>query len=139
MRDPVHAFFVYGTLKQGGCRDSLWPCVPLKITSAWTYGTLYDRADYPAMMPGQTRVKGEYRLFRESELPEVLEAIDAIEGTNQYGVPDLYHRVVVDVFAEDMTRIGKAYTYHYAIDPAADGFSRMMPRGDQTDVEWLAF
>jgi len=90
------------------------------------------------MKPGETRVKGEYWLFCESDLADVLETLDAIEGTNQPGVADLYQRIIVDVFGENMTPIGRAYAYHYAIDPTIDGFRRMKSSDDQNEVVWNA-
>lgn len=135
--------FVYGTLKRGQCRDSLWPRHPIEVIPAITRGTLYDREDYPAMTEGQDLVVGECWRFNEQDIPPVLETLDAIEGTNQAGAPDLYHRVEVDCWQSGdadskvpLRAIGRAFAYHYARDTVADGFRQLYPARSGAVVCW---
>jgi gamma-glutamylcyclotransferase (GGCT)/AIG2-like uncharacterized protein YtfP len=131
----VVGVFVYGTLKRGQCREHCWPTPPRKIAAAWTLGRLYTRADYPALISGCDRVLGELWLYNANELPQVLRTLDEVEQTNQPGLEDLYRRVVVDVFSTTDESLGKAFTYHYAMDLDADGFSKIEAIG--TDfVQW---
>lgn len=129
----IRHFFVYGTLCRGQCREKLWPERPLRVTPAWTRGTLYGRSDYPAMRPGGDRVNGECWEFEISEVPRVLHVLDQIEGTNQPGSPNLYDRVIVEAFpANSPGTIIEAFGYHYACDPEPHGFERI--RGDE--IRW---
>ncbi len=118
----ITSVFVYGTLKRGQCRESLWPVQPITIREGSTRGKLYGRDDYPAMTPGEDRVAGELWLFAPEQIERVLETLDQIEGTNQPNQPDLYHRVATEVHAAAGTSLGMAWTYHYATAPEADGF-----------------
>lgn len=110
----------------------------------WTRGTLYDRADYPAMTSGFDRVLGECWAFREAEMAAVLRTLDAIEGANQPGQPDLYRRVEVEVWSWDVSgdtvieapAAGTAFAYHYASDPELQGFVRMKPGRPQASICW---
>ncbi|TWT84134.1 AIG2-like family protein [Planctomycetes bacterium CA13] len=132
----IDSVFVYGTLKQGQCRESLWPCAAKTIQPAWAFGTLYGRKDYPAMTIGTDRVRGEHRAFAVEELPIVLDRLDSIEGANQHGCDDLYRRVCVDVFDLNGNRLGQAYGYHYATDPQRDGFQKIDATNENGFVIW---
>ena len=142
--DPICRFFVYGTLCRGQCRERCWPCVPLEITPAWTFGTLYSRHDYPAMRPGNDRVRGECWRFSPEQMSQVREVLDQVEGTDQPGVANLYDRVVVEVYplasidrAQVTTadQLGTAMAYHYATQPEQDGFQRVVPE-KSCGVRW---
>ena len=85
--------FVYGTLQSGQCRQACWPHPPIEIRPAWTLGALYDRTDYPAMKSGSDRVRGQWWRFDPEHLASTLQALDEVEAA-----PDLYQRVIVDVF-----------------------------------------
>ena len=141
----ISSVFVYGTLKRGQCRGVMWPFEPLRVSLVFTLGALYDRHDYPAMTSGTDCVVGEKWDFHSEQMQRVLEVLDAIEGANQVGAPDLYRRVVVatwDLYepgaagnSGDAETSRKAYTYHYASDPADDGFTRILPgQSDQWSV-----
>ncbi len=133
----ISSVFVYGTLKRGQCRGAMWPFEPLRVSVVFTQGTLFDRHDYPAMTSGTDNVIGEKWDFRPEQMPRVLEVLDAIEGANRQGEPDLYSRVVVPTWkicesVGDEHRLAaeasvQSYTYHYARDPADDGFTRILP------------
>lgn len=132
----ITRFFVYGTLCRGQCREKCWPLEPLEITPAWTFGTLYGRADYPAMRPGNDRVMGECWRFDAAAIAEVRMVLDEIEVTDQPGIPNLYDVVAVEVFTlasvdqpvtASSDRIGLAQAYHYSNPPEQDGFIKITP------------
>lgn len=140
----ITRFFVYGTLCRGQCREKCWPREPLEITPAWTFGTLFGRADYPAMRPGNDRVIGECWRFDADAIAHVRMVLDEIEVTDQPGMPNLYDAVAVEVFtlasidqrvAASSDRIGLAQAYHYSNPPERDGFLRMASLGGQ-GIRW---
>lgn len=133
--EAIIGVFVYGTLKRGQCREVMWPTPPLGIDRGWVHGRLYGRHDYPAMIRGPDRVQGELWRFSAETLSRVLEVLDEVEGTNQPGSPDLYHRDVVEVFDETRNLLGHAFTYRYASDPIDDGFHPLEPN-EQGCVAW---
>jgi gamma-glutamylcyclotransferase (GGCT)/AIG2-like uncharacterized protein YtfP len=116
----------------------MWPARPLSIREGWVAGSLFARADYPAMRPGEDRVLGEIWSFDAVEMAVVLNKLDQIEGTNQANEADLYHRVIFDVFDMTDRLIGDAFGYRYAIDPIIDGFALMRPAADERYVVWPA-
>lgn len=118
---PIDSVFVYGTLKRGQCRETVWPVEPTEITAGWAYGTLYGRDDYPALLHGEHRVIGEIWKFDLSQMRDVLAVLDDVEGTEGNSPNDLYHRHVVDA-RSDRGTIVQAYAYFYNRDPIADGF-----------------
>ncbi|MCM2371245.1 gamma-glutamylcyclotransferase family protein [Aporhodopirellula aestuarii] len=134
--EPIDSFFVYGTLCRGQCREKCWPFPPIEVTPGWVHGTLFDRADYPAMTPGEDRVTGELWRFAREVMDQVLQVIDEVEGTDQPGCPNLYDRVTCDVFTiESVARenvveadcLTRAWGYHYSTPPELDGFVRIRP------------
>jgi gamma-glutamylcyclotransferase (GGCT)/AIG2-like uncharacterized protein YtfP len=133
---PLDAVFVYGTLKQGFCRAARWPSDPLAIRPAWVWGALFDRHDYPAITEGEDRVTGELWRFTNAAMDEVVTTLDRIEGTNQPGQPDLYRRVVVDVFDESDQPLGRAFVYRYACDPTEHGFQPVRATPPDRRVGW---
>ena len=132
-----HQFFVYGTLKRGYRNETVWPCRPLSIQSAWVRGALFAGPNYPAMKTGSDRVLGEVWMFDESACPEVLWALDALEGTNGNSPQDLYHRFVTETFDVDGNALGEAYVYRFVSDPPLQGFVRI-PVGSDDYVVWPA-
>ena len=143
--DPemISSIFVYGTLKRQECRGAMWPCRPRGMRPAWTHGALFDRSDYPAMTNGTDRVSGERWDFQYDEMQQVLEVLDAIEGANQPGSPDLYRRLIVDTWdlptesveVAERNTVTRAYTYHYANDPLGDGFMRVSVENTSADPD----
>ncbi|TWU16167.1 gamma-glutamylcyclotransferase family protein [Allorhodopirellula heiligendammensis] len=140
----IDRFFVYGTLCRGQCREKCWPCQPLEITPGWTLGTLYGRADYPAMRPGNDRVRGECWRFDAGDLERVRTVLNQIEVTDQPGVPNLYDAVSVNVYRIDSIEqdelleadcIGVAQAYHYSIPPERDGFVKLTPKSSR-EISW---
>lgn len=132
----VRAFFAYGTLKQGECRESLWPAAPESVQRAVIHAALYGRSDYPAILPGSDRVEGQLWTFTQGDVHTVLEALDRIEGTNGNGEFDLYHRHQVEVMDRAGQSLGRAFSYFYNRDAIADGFQRITPKDGF--CEWSA-
>ncbi len=125
MERLVLGVFVYGTLKRGQCREACWPLPPTSVRVGWTRGFLFGGDDYPAMTPGVDRVLGELWCYAASQLPPVLEVLDAIEQTKQPGLEDLYTREIVEIFNIQGRSLGNAFTYHYAGNLMQDGFTKI--------------
>ena len=128
--------FVYGTLRRGGVLSDRWPAAPLDVRPAWCRGKLYHGSEYPAMVEGDDRVGGELWRFGLPELPGVLEMLDRVEGFQQPGEPDLYHRVRVEVWDESDRSRGIAWAYRFAQDPLDLGFRPLAPAAADQVVVW---
>ena len=134
----VQAMFVYGTLQRGQRREVNWPRQPLSIEPAWIWGDLFGRSDYPALRPGNLKVRGELWRFVAEDMPQTLEILDEIEGTTDNGPQDRYHRRLseANLFAEDGSSAAaeisadvaanpiRCFTYVYHWDVHEQGFSR---------------
>lgn len=131
------AFFVYGTLKTGQCRQRCWPRQPLKIQPAFVRGSLYDLGPYPAITRGDDWVQGELWWFDASDCPQVQSTLDEIEGFNQDGYPDLYLREQANCFhsSEAIEHFCSAQIYRYANIAELTPQQRMKPGCDQI-VRW---
>lgn len=105
--------FVYGTLKRGQCRESVWPHPPLAVRPAWVRGELYDLGPYPAMLAGTDQVLGELWSFDRSVIARVLKVLDEVEGTQQPAQANEYDRIRTKVWLFD-SRPVMASTYRYA-------------------------
>jgi len=120
--------FVYGTLKQGECREPCWPRRPVRVVEATILGRLYDLGEYPALVEGGFTIAGELWRFEADDLPETLQVLDRIEWYTGGGL-DLYTRRVIDCTAP--AEMVQAYTYFFAhpeqiadrpvISPGEDG------------------
>lgn len=104
------AMFVYGTLKRGFLRESIWPKAPANIMPAAIQANLYDLGPYPAIGVGESWVLGELWQFDPAEMPEVLCVLDEAEGCNQLNEPEYYSRQLVQASTED-GRIEDAFAY----------------------------
>ncbi len=91
---PLRHLFVYGTLKRGECREACWPLPPTAVRPAWTLGDLFDTGPYPALLSGKALVGGEVWSYREEEMAQVRQTLDAIEGTDQPGQANEYDRAL---------------------------------------------
>ncbi len=111
--NDLHHVFVYGTLKQGQCREKCWPLEPLSVVAAWTLGRLYDLGPYPAMVRGDTPVAGQLWSYNGQAIEKVRLELDCIEVTNQPGIPNEYDRVEVQVHTLDGTTL-MAETYLFS-------------------------
>ena len=132
----ITSVFAYGTLKRGQCRDKCWPAKPIRVSTVWTFGSLFARDDYPAMLAGDDHVLGECWEFEPAVMERVLRRLDEVEWTNQPGQPDLYHRVTIEVFDLDGRPFSTAYGYQYATNPLNDGFVLMVPKSTGGYVAW---
>ena len=128
--DPT-CVFVYGTLKRGEKRASMWPHAPLLVRRATVTAALYDLGDYPAMVEGDDAVVGELWEMNPAQMADTLLTLDQIEG--YAGRPDdLYVRVTVDCRVGN--EIVPALTYRYARPHELDPAWRIRPvRGE---VSW---
>ncbi|MCA9215858.1 MAG: gamma-glutamylcyclotransferase [Planctomycetales bacterium] len=106
------SFFVYGTLKRGQIRETLWPCVPLQIRHATVRAVLHDLGPYPGITIGEDTVAGELWTFCEADIDRTIEVLDEIEWYQQDG-NDLYVRQIVPCACEDAAAID-AFAYFYA-------------------------
>lgn len=94
----IQHVFVYGTLRQGQCRENLWPRRPLSVAVAYVRGHLFDLGPYPAMLAGGDPIRGECWALRGEDIEETLRVLDEIEGFGQPHEVDLYERRVVEIF-----------------------------------------
>lgn len=109
--DAVHAVFVYGTLKRGECRARCWPRRPLAVASAVIRGRLHDLGPYPALVPGDDRVRGELWRFHPADMDETLRVLDEVEGATQLG--DAYYRRIVVTCRCDDGQDCAAFAYEF--------------------------
>lgn len=122
------AFFVYGTLKRGECRQAAWPALPLSIEPGYVRGTLYDLGPYPALVAGDDWILGEVWRFASASLDAVRATLDAIEVYGQPDEPDLYLRRPIDVYASPAgARRVVCETYFFADVAALRPDQRMVP------------
>ena len=128
----IVAFFAYGTLKRGECREKCWPCRPVAVLRGSTPGSLWEVADYPGLkLEGETRVLGELWLFDAKHEAKLLEVLDEVEG-----YPTLYTREVVECETLDGQPItATTYVYNRPIQPTfekveADAQGMIDWRGD---------
>ncbi len=104
------AFFVYGTLKRGYLRESVWPHVPDQIEEACIQAELFDLGPYPAIREGEGAVLGELWSFNPAHMQATIAALDEVEGFNQFGLPNYYLRKVVVATTSDHRQI-PAFAY----------------------------
>lgn len=95
----TNRLFVYGTLKRGECRESMWPRRPLAVRVAYVLGSLYDLGEYPGLWCGDEQpdewVAGELWTIADDDLDVTLRVLDEIEQTDQPGCVNLYDRILV--------------------------------------------
>lgn len=135
--EATNQYFVYGTLKRGLRNSHVWPANPMAVVQGWIRGQLFGRPEYPALKIGNDRVMGELWRFETKHIGQVADALDVLEGTNDNGPNDLYHRVIADVFDMSGQSLGSASTYRYVGNPIRDGFERITQDSDGY-VRWPA-
>lgn len=133
----IHAFFVYGTLQRGGCRERFWPCRAVAIEPATTLGELRELGPYPGLLIGQDTVGGELWSLRPEDVPAALFALDEVEGASG-GDDEWYTRRAIECRTAD-GRQHRAWCYFFAkpaaiaaaprIEPDADGICRWREAG----------
>ena len=122
------AFFVYGTLKRGECREHCWPRPPLEILPGTIAAELYDLGPYPAIRPGNDRVLGEIWRVAGEDLAETVRILDEIEGFSG-GANDLYVRRKVSATTTAGEKF-QAWTYFFARDFGCTTARRIAPGTD---------
>ena len=95
----MHRIFVYGSLKFGEINHHrIFSGYDIKITSAWTYGKLYDLGWYPALTQGNNKVYGE---LIEFDNLEILGRVDSLEGyRGENSNYNFYERREIQVFSD---------------------------------------
>jgi len=143
-------FFVYGTLKRGECRVSMWPRKPLRIREAFIHARLYDLGPYPAIRVDEVDgdeamggdwdwVSGEVWFFDRIDVPATLVALDEIEVTNQRGYRNLYDQVLVRAYDRPGSRTSQlALAYQYNSQSRLIHSRCLRPGEGKTFVFWSA-
>ena len=95
----MHRLFVYGSLKFGeNNHNRIFSDYDIKITSAWTYGELYDLGYFPALTEGNNKVYGELIEFDDLE---ILRKIDYLEGhRGENSIFNFYDRRGIQIFTD---------------------------------------
>lgn len=107
----MHRVFVYGTLKQGGCRHHFIAQEAfLGMATTEPIYRLYDLGDYPGLVHREhgSNVKGE--LYEVSD--ECLEQLDVVEGV----AGGLYSRQPIELLAPWNESTVLTYIYEQSID-----------------------
>ncbi len=125
--------FVYGTLKRGQLRESMWPHQPSSVRGATIQAKLYDLGPYPAITTGDDLVRGEVWCFRREHVADTIRELDAIEGYQQ-GQHDLYVRRVVECTVTNGDLVS-AFAYFYASQTDLTDENRIH-RGDDESCSW---
>jgi len=106
--------FVYGTLKRGQCRETMWPRAPLSIRPGFVCGWLFDLGPYPAMWCGDCLelendasentpcqcdwIEGEVWTLAKEDMSITIEKLDEIEETNQPQSCNHYDQILVRAY-----------------------------------------
>lgn len=106
------AFFAYGTLKRGFCREKCWPKPAKKVKKGWIRGKLFDLGPYPGLAEGMEWVEGELWVMSPDDMNATIQELDVVEGYHQDTDEDLYTRKTVEVLLEDGSK-SLAYTYYF--------------------------
>lgn len=134
--------FVYGTLKRDQCRGNLWPCLPLKVVTAFVRGRLFDLGPYPALRcddedADSDWVQGELWSFSPADVSATVAALDQIEETNQPGVKNLYDRVLVRAHRSPGSQQSTlALAYQYSTAASLPASRRVLSSGRRGWVAW---
>jgi len=95
----MHRLFVYGSLKFGeNNHNRIFSDYDIKITSAWTYGELYDLGYFPALTEGNNKVYGELIEFNNLEILVRVDSLEGYRGENSNF--NLYDRMEIIVFTD---------------------------------------
>lgn len=119
--------FVYGTLKRGQSNYHLIAETVRSAVPAMVAGRLYDLGPFPALGPGDDRVRGELLLIEPTLLAHTLTVLDELEGyrpTDPRG--SIYVRQVVTAVTDEGEEIA-ANAYFYNRDTDA---LRYLPTGE---------
>ena len=95
----MYRLFVYGSLKFGEINHHrIFAGYDIKITSAWTYGELYDLGYFPALTEGNNKVYGELIEFNNLEILVRVDSLEGYRGENSNF--NLYDRMEIIVFTD---------------------------------------
>ncbi len=145
--------FVYGTLKRGECRESMWPRKPICIREGFILARLYDLGPYPAIRVEESGdpdddslrvdkldwVRGELWSFSLEDVAPTITILDEIEQTNQHGDCNLYDHVLVRVFDRPNSRTSQlALAYQFSSTLRLDQSRRLGPRDGDKFISWSA-
>lgn len=150
---PIRQFFVYGTLKRGECRASMWPRVPQAVRPAFVRGALFDLGPYPALWCGDAPVddesagedpdwdwiEGEVWTIAAEDMAETVRRLDQIEETDQPGCTNEYDRILVRAHegpGSDASTL--AFAYQYSTGQRLPDAIRVRGRGPQRIARWPA-
>ena len=95
----MHRLFVYGSLKfSENNHNRIFSGYDIKITSAWTFGELYDLGYFPALTDGNNKVYGELIEFNNLE---ILTRVDSLEGyRGENSIYNFYERRIIQIFTD---------------------------------------
>ncbi len=99
MLTTLNALFVYGTLKEGHLRSSMWPHAPQSIEPAMVRGRLLDLGAYPGLIEGDEWILGELWTLAEHHMPRTLAVLDEVEGYDCASDRGLYVRKAIPVWS----------------------------------------
>lgn len=106
----------------------LWPRPPRSIEVATAAGLLYDLGPYPALVPGESVLRGELWEIAPEDVDVTIRTLDAIEGFQQ-GEPDWYRRDVLEArTVRGESR--RAHVYYFARLPELVRYPRVSPGAD---------
>ena len=95
----MHRLFVYGSLKFGeNNHNRIFSGYDIKITSAWTFGELYDLGYFPALTDGNNKVYGELIEFNNLEILTRVDSLEGYRGENSNF--NFYDRKEIHVFTD---------------------------------------
>ncbi len=103
--------FVYGTLRQGGERESAMKQGRTENPELGKIrGKLVNLGNYPGLIEGEGEVVGEIHTY--DDIDSALNRLDQIEGFHSHGYQNnLFERVICDVITND--KVLQAWTYRW--------------------------
>ena len=149
--------FVYGTLKRGQCRETMWPRAALSIRPGYVRGWLFDLGPYPAMWCADCDelenessendlcqcdwIEGEVWTLAKEDMSITIEELDEIEETNQPQARNWYDQILVRVYktpyqADQASSSVLALTYQFSARSNLPSSSRIHATASSNIVAW---
>lgn len=125
-------FFVYGTLMEGCSNhcvipsDSIENIVPAEIDNMNLY--MYAGANFPCMIEGNGKVKGEVITIKESHLMSAIKMMDRLEGYHGPHERNFYDRVMKYIKLPNGERV-ECYVYLFNLENS-NSIGTSIPDGD---------
>lgn len=116
MNTRTELFFVYGTLKKGGCFSHKFDSLRIKCAHAEIDGfDLFDLGSFPGIVPGNGVVNGELHEYIEPKLATML--MDTIEGYNSTSKDGMFvrKRILVKNSITDEIVEASVYIFNYEL------------------------